>query len=495
MSKSKKNKTTRVSLSPENFIRKKSRSLPIYKCLINKNWKEHGLPNIFVVRRHASGNVTFCVYMVDVFCLGVKDTIFTCNVPPENIDDRIAKGDFASKMEEISYELAHNIIFAALEYAEEYGFRPHRSFTSTTQYFLEEDNDNVPLIEIKCGTENGRPMYINNGCETPDQAEKIIRQLEKTAGKGNFGFILRTGTAESFDVDLDINLGDDAGSDADLRDYREIFAAIDKEDLEKEISCIFKEYLKHTDHDTCDDPELANTAMVLADFWLKENNVINLDISNEYMKMMRDDFSSVKIVEIGDVPNSLFPALTTGGKNLEFDFLNTFTAIYSPSLSGSDIDKQIKWFAEKYGTCEAAVYLMALFATNCNPGSMRATERLCSGLPDYFLVKLLRKDMEFVVSPPANRKDARKRIMAMVKGATLTQFEMMQFIICYVVCVFGIRNSKTPNLLEIASALSELMKSNTLNYSDFVTEMISIYAETRQVHAAIMEFFKRNPAN
>jgi len=50
------------SLSPENYIRQKSRNLPIYKCFINEDWEESQLCNIFIIRQHVTGNVPACLY-------------------------------------------------------------------------------------------------------------------------------------------------------------------------------------------------------------------------------------------------------------------------------------------------------------------------------------------------------------------------------------------------------------------------------------------------
>ncbi|MDR0559551.1 MAG: hypothetical protein LBG92_05235 [Prevotellaceae bacterium] len=184
--KQKQNVQKQTLLSPENYIRKKSRNLPVVKCVINKYWNESGLASILIVRQHSNGNYTFCSYLVDKSCLGVKDTMYWFNEPQEVLDKYETDIVEQYESEEISYALAHNIIFAALEFAEEYGFKPHRDFTSVTQYFLEEDDDNVPLIDVHCGNADGKPAYMNTGYETPELQKRIICQLEKTAGKGNY---------------------------------------------------------------------------------------------------------------------------------------------------------------------------------------------------------------------------------------------------------------------------------------------------------------------
>src|ERR1035437_2347946 len=109
-------------LSPENYIRTKARALPIYECLVNEIWKEEGIANIIIARKHINGNITVCFYLVDLFCLGVKDTHYMFNIGSEEYQKIISNGE---DMEPVSirYALVHNIIYAALEYAEEFGFK------------------------------------------------------------------------------------------------------------------------------------------------------------------------------------------------------------------------------------------------------------------------------------------------------------------------------------------------------------------------------------
>ena len=174
-------------LSPENYIRQKSKNLPIGECFINPTWEKNKMCQVVITRKHVTGYVTACIYLVDLSCLGVKDTMFKFNTPLEELKGLLERR--GAHFVNIPYELAHNIIYAGIEYAEEWGFKPHKDFTSITRHFLEEDNDDVPLIEIECGL-HGKPCYTNTGFESPAREREILAQLERTAGKDNYYFIL-----------------------------------------------------------------------------------------------------------------------------------------------------------------------------------------------------------------------------------------------------------------------------------------------------------------
>lgn len=175
-------------LSPENYIRQRSRSLPIYECLVNEDWKACSMANIIVARRHTNGNVTACLYNVDLLCLGVKDTHFMFNVSMQEYRENINMLKENAPMTEIDYTLAHNIIYAGLEFAADYGFNPHRDFTSVTRFILEEDTDDIDLIEIECGYQ-GKPAYALGPHDDVQKVKSILSQLERTAGPGNYFYL------------------------------------------------------------------------------------------------------------------------------------------------------------------------------------------------------------------------------------------------------------------------------------------------------------------
>jgi hypothetical protein len=192
----KKNKTKPInSLSPEAYIRQRARSLPIFECYITKSWDEDKLATIVVSRKHTNGNITFAVYLTDLLCLGVKDSFYRFNETERKFREIIENINDNHEMEKTEYPLAHNIILAANEFAEEFDLYPCKEFTKVTQYMLEEDTDDIELMEIECGME-GKPAVIF-GMHNEVEGKRILNHLRSKVGEGNYHFI------EEFDLDLD----------------------------------------------------------------------------------------------------------------------------------------------------------------------------------------------------------------------------------------------------------------------------------------------------
>lgn len=204
MAKKKKQHPQSAPISAEKFIRTKARQLPVYECFVNKNWKWSQIANVVVSRKQLNDNLTYVMYLVDLACLGVKNVGYYYN------QDQIDFGDYKKKILDndfisIDYSLAHNIIFAGYEFANDYGFKAHKDFLNTAIYFLDEDTDDVPLIEIECGR-NGKP-YVIEGPYNRSESRKAVLHLSKTVGPDGFIF-------EVFNEDDSFSMDDDENYEA-----------------------------------------------------------------------------------------------------------------------------------------------------------------------------------------------------------------------------------------------------------------------------------------
>lgn len=165
-------------LTDKKYIQTRARTLPIYKCLINKDWQESKLTRVIVMRKHTNGNITAGVYFVDLNCLGVKSTRYFFNVEEETLLGYFGE---ASLYEEIEYALAHNIIYAGHDFAMDFEIGPHKDF-ELTRFILEEDDDNIPLIEIEVGNKGLPHLIVMKASDRPD----ALAKLKKHAGPGNY---------------------------------------------------------------------------------------------------------------------------------------------------------------------------------------------------------------------------------------------------------------------------------------------------------------------
>ncbi len=173
-----------AQLSPKQYIQSKARTLPIYKCFINKDWEEGKLAQIIIMRRHVNGNITAGVYLIDLLCLGVKDTLYFFNEPEAEMQERFGD-DFDKMFEQAEYNLLHNIIFAGHDFAMDFDIKPHPEF-AVTKFILEEDNDDIELIDIEVGQDDKPHLMVAQAGQFSD----ALAKLKKNAGEGNYYYTI-----------------------------------------------------------------------------------------------------------------------------------------------------------------------------------------------------------------------------------------------------------------------------------------------------------------
>lgn len=194
MSKKKKSLNNQQFLSPEQYLKQqKARKLPIGKCYMSKGIQDCGEGEFIVTRMHTNGKISFATYLVDIYCLGVKDSRYYLRNDADYFYEKIS----AYPLTECSYEELHNWIYGAIEFAEEGGISPDISF-NLTQYMLEEDTEDIPLIEYEYG-KNGQHYLI---CDRISEANHYLPILKEHLGD-NFTYIIGDGNDWDDIDDLD----------------------------------------------------------------------------------------------------------------------------------------------------------------------------------------------------------------------------------------------------------------------------------------------------
>ncbi|MCU0448147.1 MAG: hypothetical protein MUE85_24870 [Microscillaceae bacterium] len=181
-------------LSPEKYIQTKVKALPYYECWASEGWtNSHELVTLIISKEMPSGHICLGIYLVDKGCLGLKNTYYRFNMPIEEYESFI--NDILMRenrdMEEIEVEDAHNLIFGAIDYADELGFKPNKDW-AITKYFLNEDLITDGIDDIEFG-KNGRPIFINGPF---DNIKLVLATLNRTVGEGNYDFVFMDGRNE-----------------------------------------------------------------------------------------------------------------------------------------------------------------------------------------------------------------------------------------------------------------------------------------------------------
>lgn len=418
MSKQKKNRQLN-RLSPENYIRQRARNLPIYKCWVNKDWKYVQVATIFISRRHVSGKVTFAIYIVDLLCQGVQDTIYRHNVPEATIK-LMHEGLARNKIQfiEIPYKLAHNIIYAGIEFAEEFGLHPVADFTRVTQYLLEEDTEDIPLIHIRCGDENGNPRYTNSGgYDSAAKEKRIHAHLNNLISLGKY----KTPEVRKSRKEIE--------QEKRKEEYEKLKLSY-KEMTPEEIKACFSQFIrtKPESSNPQEQWEYFDKGGIIADVIIE--SIVDEEKVSKFTDKFTEDFD-VNIVDIFELPNSYFAGLSEDTDKSKLR--NTYWKYIRKLTSDiEDITPILEKLRKEIGDIPVIYYLDLRYNKKLSKSAFkkRALQYL-KAYPDYLMLKIQR----YSSVPKLHHK--LKTVLSETQ-APITIIEFMDFLYSYAkYCLFG----------------------------------------------------------
>lgn len=187
MSKKRVKKKVIKKISPVKYIIQKGRSLDFHECLINDDWQKSGMASVLISKKMPSGHFIIALYLIDIYCLGLKNVLHKFNVENAEYEEfvEMAYSRYNAVLK-IDTVFAHNLIYGAIDYAEDLGFNPHKDF-KLLEYLLDPDLISDEIDEIEFG-KDGKPLFIEG---PDDNAGQIIRKLKEAVGEGNFDHIAK----------------------------------------------------------------------------------------------------------------------------------------------------------------------------------------------------------------------------------------------------------------------------------------------------------------
>jgi hypothetical protein len=274
--------------------------------------------NVVVVRRHVNGNYTAGWYLIDLLCLGVKDTFYMFNVPPEVVDERLELVPF---LQEAEYNLVHNIVYAGHDYALEFDIKPHKDFEISR--FILEDDEAVPLIEIPVGDEEGKPyLLVDRFYNFPP----ILQKLKQNPGEGNYTFTLRDDGAyvkdDVFDDEAEFDEDEDELDEDFNEDEEDGFEESLDFDVARDMSLEELQNVMWGEEFPASELPISRAELLLRDLNKMENGVIeNLDrlketkdfklFDKKHKQWLNDYFQNKEALE------KLIPSINSIHKNAE----------------------------------------------------------------------------------------------------------------------------------------------------------------------------------
>lgn len=174
---------------------------PVFDVLLSNGWdRQAALATILIARQSPkSGKVAAGMFLVDLACLGVKSVqVKLYKDIAEYTRGFRAHAQSMQPVVPASFDLAAKIILTGLSYAAGLGFRPDPVYAQAEPLLAgaDPDSDDTP---VPTGGPEGKPFFVSGPY---DDVEKIMNQLRRAVGEGNFNYMLGDEVGGGFLEDL-----------------------------------------------------------------------------------------------------------------------------------------------------------------------------------------------------------------------------------------------------------------------------------------------------
>ncbi|MDE3176609.1 MAG: hypothetical protein KGM15_10960 [Pseudomonadota bacterium] len=154
---------------------------PIVACLVTENFESVGISTLTVMRKLSLGRYGIAVFLLDFWCLGVKDAFFRV-AEADEYELYIEELEAGGGAEPIEPARARRLVREAVAYGASNGFSPPAEFAEVERIF-----GDIEAAEATFAfSDNGRPHFVVGQHDSRARCEHICAVLEQRFGRDGY---------------------------------------------------------------------------------------------------------------------------------------------------------------------------------------------------------------------------------------------------------------------------------------------------------------------
>lgn len=154
----------------------------------SRNLFENGMGYVVVARFKGNGDAEVGVFLLDMYCLGVKSAFFTQLYAEEYEQDFLPRIYEHDGRTAITPPCARKLVEDAVAYARHLGFEPHPDYRKGARVFG-GINPSTCTQQFTFGRD-GKPLYVQGPDDSPAMVERVMGNLMRRCGEGGFHYVL-----------------------------------------------------------------------------------------------------------------------------------------------------------------------------------------------------------------------------------------------------------------------------------------------------------------
>jgi hypothetical protein len=193
---------------------RRASAAPLHSCLLQKEMFESGVGTMILIRKTAARRAALAGFLVDRYCLGVKDAMFR-EIDEGEIETVVEQLGTAEPFEPVDPSYARKLLRDAVAYARSLGLEPPADYAAIEPLFGDVAADACE-VEFEFGFE-GKPLYVPGPAESLAQIRRRVDLLRRRLGADGFVFGEIEDDSDLFEDESDIfEESDDEDEDADV---------------------------------------------------------------------------------------------------------------------------------------------------------------------------------------------------------------------------------------------------------------------------------------
>ena len=157
--------------------------VPIQHCLLSADLFELGIGTVILARGVTRHHLAVGIFLLDVFCLGIKDAMFK-SLEGDELAMYVEATNAGSPPVSLQPSDARKLLRDLAAWSQSIGFPPHRDFAAVERIFGDVSAA-ASDADFPFG-HDGKPLYIPGPFESATVIRRRIEQLQKHLGDGGF---------------------------------------------------------------------------------------------------------------------------------------------------------------------------------------------------------------------------------------------------------------------------------------------------------------------
>jgi hypothetical protein len=192
---------------------RRASAAPLHSCLVQSGLFERGAGMVILTRKTGLRGLAAGGFLVDAYCLGVKDAFFR-EAEEAEFETFLDGMEEAAPFEAVDPSYARKLLRDAVAYARSLGLEPNADYAAVEPLFGDIDADACEA-QFQFGYE-GKPLYVPGPSESPTQIRRRLDHLLRRLGDDGFQFCAIEDALDALEWRDDEDEDEDDDADVDV---------------------------------------------------------------------------------------------------------------------------------------------------------------------------------------------------------------------------------------------------------------------------------------